>query len=163
MDDAIKERAAWFEDYTARVDHGVVKAANSGTQYTCPCCGYPTLDERGGYEICPLCNWEDEGQDDPHADEVWGGPNGRYSLTEARENFKKSLIMFGDNDPRIGGADSALEKQAKESMIEVFEKMRGVNDSSELAILWSQVNQGRAILYQETLRKTREFEKQYKK
>ncbi|WP_198674015.1 CPCC family cysteine-rich protein [Chitinophaga alhagiae] len=29
---------------------------------TCPCCGYITLSERGGYEICPICFWED----DPH-------------------------------------------------------------------------------------------------
>ncbi|MEA3320951.1 MAG: CPCC family cysteine-rich protein [Bacillota bacterium] len=39
---------------------------------TCPCCGYPPLEERGNFEICILCNWEDDGQDDPYADEVWG-------------------------------------------------------------------------------------------
>ena len=26
----------------------------------CLCCGYRTLDERGGYDICPVCFWEDE-------------------------------------------------------------------------------------------------------
>jgi len=50
----------------------------------------------GGFEICILCNWEDDGQDDPYADEVWGGPNGDYSLTEARKNFKENLIMYRD-------------------------------------------------------------------
>jgi hypothetical protein len=55
----------------------------------CPCCGYLTLRERGGYAICPVCFWEDDGQDDPHADEVWGGPNGRLSLTAARENYRR--------------------------------------------------------------------------
>jgi hypothetical protein len=51
--------------------------------YACPCCGYLTLDERGGYEICPVCFWEDDGQDDHDADRVRGGPNGTLSLTQA--------------------------------------------------------------------------------
>ncbi|MEK3797022.1 CPCC family cysteine-rich protein [Peribacillus sp. FSL H8-0477] len=36
----------------------------------CPCCGFPTLDERDAYEICVLCKWQDDGQDDLNADEV---------------------------------------------------------------------------------------------
>ena len=27
---------------------------------TCLCCGYRTLDERGAFDICPVCFWEDE-------------------------------------------------------------------------------------------------------
>ena len=53
----------------------------------CPCCGQPTLRERCRYEVCPECWWEDDGQDDPHADEVWGGPNADVSLTQARANY----------------------------------------------------------------------------
>lgn len=60
----------------------------------CPCCGFQSLTERGNYEICPLCKWEDDGQDDPHADEVWGGPNDDYSLSEARKNFKSNASMY---------------------------------------------------------------------
>lgn len=56
--------------------------------YACPCCRYLTLDERGGFDICQVCFWEDDGQDDPDADVVLGGPNGGLSLTEARANFK---------------------------------------------------------------------------
>ncbi|WP_218025583.1 CPCC family cysteine-rich protein [Capsulimonas corticalis] len=41
-------------------------------RYPCPCCGYPTLPRRGWQDICGLCSWHDDGQDDPHADEVWG-------------------------------------------------------------------------------------------
>lgn len=39
--------------------------------------------------VCHVCFWEDDGQDDPSADEVWGGPNGDLSLTQARANFTK--------------------------------------------------------------------------
>ena len=55
--------------------------------YACPCCRFLTLPERGGYEICPVCFWEDDGQDDHDADRVRGGPNGQLSLTQARLNF----------------------------------------------------------------------------
>jgi hypothetical protein len=58
----------------------------------CPCCGYPTLHRRADYDTCVICSWEDDGQDDApegrfHPDDVLGGPNGSYSLTEARKNF----------------------------------------------------------------------------
>lgn len=52
--------------------------------FTCPGCGYPTLPERGGYDICMVCNWENDLQDDKEADEIWGGPNYDLSLTENR-------------------------------------------------------------------------------
>ncbi|WP_318646704.1 CPCC family cysteine-rich protein [Variovorax sp. VRV01] len=54
----------------------------------CPCCRHITLAERGGYEICPVCFWEDDGQDDDDASVVRGGPNGSLSLAQARENFR---------------------------------------------------------------------------
>ncbi|MEH7657210.1 CPCC family cysteine-rich protein, partial [Bacillus velezensis] len=31
-------------------------------KYTCPCCGYRTIEEEppGTYEICNICYWEDD-------------------------------------------------------------------------------------------------------
>jgi len=55
--------------------------------YRCPCCRYKTLFSRAGYEICPVCFWEDDGQDDHDADMVRGGPNRSLSLTDARNSF----------------------------------------------------------------------------
>lgn len=60
----------------------------------CPCCSMPSLGERAGDEICPVCWWQDDGQDDPRADEVWGGPNHGYSLSEARRNFRDHGHMY---------------------------------------------------------------------
>ena len=65
--------------------------------FRCPCCGYKTLHERGGFEMCPVCWWEDDGQDDHNADEVRGGPNGSLSLTRARMNF----LSCGASDARF--------------------------------------------------------------
>ncbi len=73
----------------------VVRPADGGP-YACPCCGYITLDERGGYEICAVCFWEDDGQDDHDADRIRGGPNHGLSLTKARRNFE----AFGACDER---------------------------------------------------------------
>ena len=61
--------------------------------YRCPCCKCLTLHERGGYEICPVCFWEDDGQDDPYADEMSGGSNGEMSLTQARSNYAEYGAM----------------------------------------------------------------------
>ena len=74
----------------------VRKKGNNGL-FACPCCGYATLQEHSSFEICEICFWQDDGQDDPHSSEKWGGPN-HVSLGQARENFmtfgaaeKKSL------------------------------------------------------------------------
>jgi hypothetical protein len=56
--------------------------------HPCPCCGYLTLRERGGFEVCPVRFWEDDGQGELDADAVRGGPNGALSLSEARRNFR---------------------------------------------------------------------------
>jgi hypothetical protein len=63
----------------------------------CPCCRFLTLDENGGFEICIICWWEDDGQQDKDADKVRGGPNGRYSLTDARKNFADHGHMYDQN------------------------------------------------------------------
>ena len=74
---------------------------------TCPCCGYPTIDARHTYEICSLCAWEDDGQDDEARlgnaasappDAVTNGPNHDYSLTEARRNFAENFTSYRPND-----------------------------------------------------------------
>lgn len=80
----LARRLAWFGDYTSRRD-----GQPGGLPLRCPCCGCRTLDERGGYEICPVCFWEDDGQDDYNADVVRGGPNGSLSLSAARTNYLK--------------------------------------------------------------------------
>lgn len=60
----------------------------------CPCCGHATLDERGGYDICRVCFWEDDGADNAEADRH-SGPN-HMTLTEGRINF----LRTGASDAR---------------------------------------------------------------
>ena len=35
--------------------------AQPAAPFKCACCGYATLSERGTFEICSLCHWEDDG------------------------------------------------------------------------------------------------------
>lgn len=83
-EELITRRRAWFEFYSRQRN---VFAQKTDVKYTCPCCGHRTLDERGAYEICPECGWEDDGQDDHDSAVVRGGPNGRQSLDAARAAY----------------------------------------------------------------------------
>lgn len=66
-------------------------------KYTCPCCGYKTLDEKppGTHDICKICFWEDDWvqYEDPDYKE---GAN-KVSLKEAQKNF----IEFGASEKRF--------------------------------------------------------------
>jgi hypothetical protein len=69
----------------------------------CPCCFQPTLEERARFEICPECGWEDDGQDDADAHVVRGGPNGRLSLAQARQEYREALAEESDESLARGG------------------------------------------------------------
>jgi Cysteine-rich CPCC len=82
----------------------------------CPCCGYQTIESNTDYEICPLCWWEDDGQDDKEANIIQGGPNGELSLLRARYNFLK----FGISNPDRKDLLSKRENKEKFTRIRKF-------------------------------------------
>jgi len=57
------------------------------TGYRCPCCGLRTLEAPGVMALCPVCWWEDDGQEDADASDVRLTVNGALSLSEAREHY----------------------------------------------------------------------------
>lgn len=77
-----KKRLANLRGINLRIMNKIEKS-----RYPCPCCRYLTFDtpERGSYDICPICFWEDDQMQFDHPD-ARGGAN-RVSLSEARENF----------------------------------------------------------------------------
>lgn len=83
-------------------------------KFVCPCCGCRTLDERGVYDICPVCFWEDDAYlvvnngelkgvrvDNDIPDEalldVPSGANDGLTLREGRKNYRK----FGACDEKM--------------------------------------------------------------
>jgi len=106
---AFELRRDTFEDVLApelTPEQRVFIQVHEGARATCPCCGYPTINGRGAFDICPLCGWEDDGQDDAERGpsgsarpgEVVGGANSDYSLTEARRNFAENVTMYRPAD-----------------------------------------------------------------
>lgn len=151
MDEQLAERRQWFDQFGSQIA--------PGNPYSCPCCGYPTLPSRAGNDICELCDWEDDGQDDSSSDEVRGGPNGQYSLTEARENFKAYGAMYRpEGDPRIIKGDNDAQWAAKQGLIRAFEAIRagGKEDSRSLS---AEIESCRQILRAEAVKKIRRYER----
>jgi Cysteine-rich CPCC len=72
--------------------------ADPTPRHLCPCCDEVTLPERGNYLICPVCFWEDDGQDVDALDEP-SGPNHGITLREGRANFQ-----------RFGACEEAMAK-----------------------------------------------------
>lgn len=102
------QEVEWFHRYVSNIDAAQPDQSKLGDKFLCPCCRFPTLSERAAWDICGLCWWEDDGQDDPNAEEVWGGPNKGYSLAKARENFADHLDMFD-----VGKGIEATEKPSR--------------------------------------------------
>lgn len=67
----------------------VVRSEEAAKTYRCPCCRSRTLHGRAQDEICPVCFWHDDGQDDHDTEEVRGGPNRGLSLAQARRNYQQ--------------------------------------------------------------------------
>ena len=83
-DDNQASKSSWLDDYAARFN-----ARPPELPLRCPCCRCKTIKKRRQFEICEVCYWEDDGQDDSDADENRGGPNGSLSLSEARANYQR--------------------------------------------------------------------------
>jgi hypothetical protein len=57
------------------------------TRFRCPCCGYKTLEAPDTLALCPVCWWEDDGQEDTDASDVRLTVNGQLSLDDARRHY----------------------------------------------------------------------------
>ena len=124
----------------------------------CPCCGYPTLSESAAYEICELCNWEDDGQGQAAAGEVWGGPNSDYSLSEARDNFERYRVMYAPGrDQRISPGDSPLEYETKGLLVEAFERLE-LASGTDVNEIEANITRLEEVLAGELHRSVREYE-----
>ncbi|MGC1423993.1 MAG: CPCC family cysteine-rich protein [Terracidiphilus sp.] len=58
-------------------------------RFRCPCCGYRTLEAPNTLGLCPVCWWEDDGQEDVDASDVRNTVNGELSLNAARLHYSQ--------------------------------------------------------------------------
>ena len=59
----------------------------SDNLFSCPSCGKDVFTEKGMYEICIICGWEDDPIQSKRSDYV-GGAN-KLSLNQYKEVYKK--------------------------------------------------------------------------
>jgi hypothetical protein len=155
MESDFKARRRRFDRYLARVEKGELPPPVVGPRVTCPCCGYPTLEERRTWDICPLCNWEDDGQDDSEADEVWGGPNRTYSLTDARRNFEQNGVKYDAAEAAEKAQSNErheAEARIRAAMVKVYDAMLREPQHSSLGAQWSEIEQLEKRLYSRNAR-----------
>lgn len=82
--------AAYLQRALAEAGLSAEAVVGESSASACPCCGRRTLDARGGFDICPVCWWEDDGLDSAQADVV-SGPN-RVTLLQGRINTLRAGI-----------------------------------------------------------------------
>ena len=123
--------------------------------FTCPSCGYPTLEERSTYDVCDICNWEDDGQDDPQADEIWGGANYKLSLTDSRIKIGTELMRLASKlngnilvDP---AKFFALLKSHSKRMHHIHQKIEGKIDAKHP--LWEEYHQMASLIKADLIEK----------
>ncbi len=91
----IWRRARRFR-FLERKDRSVILGSTTGLagmakraarRFGCPCCGYQTLTQAppGTFEICPVCDWEDDNLQFAKPD-YEGGAN-KISLRQAQNRF----------------------------------------------------------------------------
>lgn len=74
--------------------------ATDGDLEACPCCESKVIGEPGAYEICEVCNWED----DPiqSADPTCAGGANRMSLVQARIAWNGQVTSPSDEQIQVG-------------------------------------------------------------
>ena len=85
----------------------------------CPCCDYISLPERGNYLICPICFWEDDGQDIDKLDDP-SGPNHGITLREGRSNFEE----FGACE--IGMVEHVISVEERKRFKREIREIKGI-------------------------------------
>lgn len=90
----------------------------------CPCCGYPTLEERYVFDICILCQWEDRWEnltmvDAKNFDDV--DPNDDSYIAKSRSNFNEHYIMYSEE--RILLMQSPKLIEAKKALISAYHEL----------------------------------------
>lgn len=78
-----KKRRAFFKQYLQL--YHVQK-------YVCESCGFPVLDDKGVYDVCIICNWEDNGYNDEQAEDPNHSCTEKLTLTAYRIQIAKEIL-----------------------------------------------------------------------
>ncbi len=85
------------EQLSALLGDNIIVEGETEDLHACPCCTYKTLSMRGHYFICPVCHWEDDGNNgnDEASLNRYSSPN-HMTLAEAKNHFNNLFIANSD-------------------------------------------------------------------
>lgn len=69
---------------------------SSVDSYLCPVCGKYTFEDAGGYDICPICGWEDDPVQYDYPDE--DNCSNKMSLNDARKIWASGRKIWTRED-----------------------------------------------------------------
>ena len=107
---------------------------------SCPLCGYPTLNSRSRHDICYICKWQDDGQDEEEKNEVRGGPNGEYSIDSYRIKFSRLI----EDLKNYNGNESSIN-ELREAIL-LLEKMENSLSEKNIASFMAQLKKAGALM-----------------
>lgn len=127
-------RQADFDAVLQRIQSQPIELPVQFTRILCDACGYPSVTT-SPYDYCSVCDWEQEPEHywkmvDP--DEPSGGPNGPYSLTEARVNFERYGSMFSPDDPDVNYERVQQEIEGKKPQVAAYKRLQVARTTREI-------------------------------
>jgi Cysteine-rich CPCC len=115
---ADREVLKQFKERRKRYDDLLEESNIIHHKNTCPVCGFPTISNRGDYEACIICSWEDDGRDDEndssrHLPNYLSLVQHRVNIAIFMEHFEKKYIISNSIDEIIKDLKSFEEKLSK--------------------------------------------------
>lgn len=149
---SFEQRSDWFE---LQIRYYRVVFFNPFTEGTetvvCHCCGYPTIEDY--YDTCILCEWCDYGLDmeDNAVYEPLDFVGCKYSLYQARLNFRNHQTMYDLADPiYVEDHNPELEK-LKTEIIEAFNAMID-HDNIKDETIWRRLQTIADLFHEDTIK-----------
>lgn len=111
----------------------------------CTACGFPTLMLQVEFDYCSACDWEDDGSDDPCADEISPG-NGGITLNQARMNVLENGTMFCRADAdwmhpcsyaRVLGDEACAHRK---TLFDMIDKVMILNSPEAISQQWGLID-----------------------
>ncbi|GIV58487.1 MAG: hypothetical protein KatS3mg042_1400 [Rhodothermaceae bacterium] len=122
-----------FDALLRRIRYQPIPLPEPFERYPCDACGYPTV-EGWNFDYCTICHWEQDPIQNLYKgnpDEPNGGPNGPYSLTDARLNFERYGCMFSQDDHEVFER-AQREAADRQRLLAAYEALRTARRTEDI-------------------------------
>ena len=89
----------------------------------CPVCGKYEFEEYDDYDICPVCNWENDGLQ--YSDHNYASGANDLSVNEARIEY------FVMNHPKTAKQAATVKEDYENKVIAIYSKYSGIDRTAE--------------------------------